>query len=187
MDPEREKFLLDKAQEDLGAFEEIYDHYFPKIYAYVRYRVTNLQDVEDLTAAIFLRTTERLGEFQWRGNGSFAAWIFRIAHSQVIDFYRKRGSTLELGHSVNLNELACHNPQPGDAALQNEKFAMLRRLIGTLSPRRREVLTLKFYGGLRNNEIAQILELDERTVASHLCRGLEDLHERYLTQYVNCD
>lgn len=187
MDPEREKLLLDKAQEDLAAFEEIYGHYFPKIYAYVRYRITNLQDVEDLTAAIFLRTTEKLGEFQWRGDGSFAAWIFRIAHSQVIDFYRKRANTLEPRHLVYLNELACDNPQPGDTALQNEKLAMLRHLISTLSPRRQEVLTLKFYGGLRNSEIAQILELDERTVASHLCRGLEYLHERYLTQYVNCD
>ncbi|HZD58684.1 MAG TPA: sigma-70 family RNA polymerase sigma factor, partial [Anaerolineales bacterium] len=176
MDPEREKFLLDKAQADLAAFEEIYDDYFPKIYAYVRYRVTNLQDVEDLTAAIFLRTAERLGEFQWRGDGSFAAWIFRIAQSILVDFYRKKGSPLEPAFAVNTNELSSDSHHPDDITLRNEKSAVLRYLISTLSPRRQEVLTLKFYGGLRNNEIAQILELDERTVASHLCRGLEDLH-----------
>jgi DNA-binding NarL/FixJ family response regulator len=42
---------------------------------------------------------------------------------------------------------------------------------------------LKFFGGLRNNEIAQVLGIDERTVASHLCRGLEDLHCRYVCEF----
>ncbi|HET7078316.1 MAG TPA: sigma-70 region 4 domain-containing protein, partial [Chloroflexia bacterium] len=58
-------------------------------------------------------------------------------------------------------------------------FADLHRLIATLSPRRREVITLKFFGGLQNREIAAVLGLDERTVASHLCRALEDLYARY--------
>ena len=42
------------------------------------------------------------------------------------------------------------------------------------------MITLRFFGGLRNMEIAALLELDERTVASHLCRGLRDLHRRYV-------
>jgi DNA-directed RNA polymerase specialized sigma24 family protein len=44
-----------------------------------------------------------------------------------------------------------------------------------LSPRRQEVVTLRFYGGLRNREIARVLGLDERTVAAHLCRAIQDL------------
>ena len=55
----------------------------------------------------------------------------------------------------------------------------MRWLIGSLSPRRQEIVTLKFFGDLRNTEIAQVLGLDERTVASHLCRGLADLHRLY--------
>ncbi|MBZ0310768.1 MAG: LuxR C-terminal-related transcriptional regulator, partial [Anaerolineae bacterium] len=35
------------------------------------------------------------------------------------------------------------------------------------------------FGGLRNQEIAQVLHLDERTVASHLSRGLDELYEKY--------
>ena len=71
---------------------------------------------------------------------------------------------------------------PTDHTLQKEKFDYLRQLIGRLSPRRQEIVTLKFYGGLRNTEIAQVLGLDERTVASHLCRALNALHSMYLDE-----
>jgi RNA polymerase sigma-70 factor, ECF subfamily len=48
-----------------------------------------------------------------------------------------------------------------------------------LPPRRRDILLLKFFGGLRNQEIARMLNLDERTVASHLSRALDDLRRLY--------
>jgi DNA-directed RNA polymerase specialized sigma24 family protein len=43
---------------------------------------------------------------------------------------------------------------------------------------------LKFYGGLRNSEIAAVLGLDERSVASHLCRALDDLHRSYVANEI---
>ena len=64
-----------------------------------------------------------------------------------------------------------------DALAQQEAFEQMRSLIATLSPRRQEVITLKFYAGLRNREIARVLGLDERTVAAHLCRALRDLEQ----------
>ena len=68
---------------------------------------------------------------------------------------------------------------PENVLLQKEQLAHMRGMLATLSPRRQEVLTLKFFGELQNWEIAKVLGLDERTVASHLCRGLEDLHRKY--------
>jgi RNA polymerase sigma factor (sigma-70 family) len=63
--------------------------------------------------------------------------------------------------------------------IRQERFDILRRMIDTLPPRRQEVITLRFFGGLRNQEIAAMLDLDERTVASHLARALSDLNRRY--------
>ena len=54
----------------------------------------------------------------------------------------------------------------------------MRKLIETLSPRRKETILLKYFAGLRNQEIAHLLSLDERTVASHISRGLADLQLR---------
>ncbi len=60
-------------------------------------------------------------------------------------------------------------------------------MIETLSPRRQEVITLRFFGELRNQEIAEILSLDERTVASHLCRAIEDLQNKYQQEEIAHD
>jgi len=183
LDPERERALVKKARQNPTAFRELYSHYFPRVYAYVSYRIGRVQDVEDLVADAFLRVVEKLDEFQWRGEGSFAAWLFRIAHNLVSDFYRRGRMVEEVAPLEELPELESSTLLLADAVLQKEKLAYLRRLIGTLSTRRQEIITLKFFGGLRNKEIAALLGLDERTVASHLCRGLEDLHRQYVSEF----
>lgn len=184
LDPEQERTLLKKARRDPIAFRELYNHYFPRIYAYVSYRVGRVQDVEDLVADTFLRVVERLDGFRGHDESSFAAWLFRIVHNLVSDFYRRGRGSEESVPLEELPELEASTLLPADAVLQKEKFAYLRRLIGTLSPRRQEIITLKFFGGLRNREIAALLGLDERTVASHLCRGVKDLHRQYVDEFV---
>ncbi|MDY7039876.1 MAG: RNA polymerase sigma factor [Chloroflexota bacterium] len=178
MNPDREQKWVEKARRDPQAFKQLYDHYFPRLYAYVSYRVGRAQDAEDLVAETFLKVAEEIGHFEWRHEGSFAAWLFCIAHNLISNFYRQGQRRKEPLPLEELPELQASTLLPEEAVLQKEKFAYLRRLIGTLSPRRQEVITLKFFGGLRNREIAEVLGLDERTVASYLCRGLEDLHRK---------
>jgi len=182
IDPQREKLLLEKSRQDLSIFRELYAFYLPKVYAYVIYRVGRVQDAEDLTSTVFLRVVERLGKFKWRGEGSFAAWVFKIAHDLVVDHYRQFPSSKK---DIRLEELPEMTPSvlmPAEQLLQKEKFIYLKNLISKLSPRRQEIVTLKFYGRLRNVEIAQVLGLDERTIASHLCRALNNLHQMYTNE-----
>jgi RNA polymerase sigma-70 factor (ECF subfamily) len=183
MTPEQEYEYIQQAQKDPRAFMHLYDHYFPRIYAYVRYRVHNSQDAEDLIADTFFKAIRKLGSFKWRNEGSFAAWLFCIAHNLIVDYYRQHERTvLSLETSDSLTKPTSQASLPEVVLTQQETFRQVRALIATLSPRRQEVITLKFFGGLRNHEIANILGLDERTVASHLSRGLRDLERRYTAQ-----
>jgi RNA polymerase sigma-70 factor (ECF subfamily) len=150
------------------------------MHAYVCYRVYDPQDAEDIIADVFLKAIRHLRRFRPRSRHSFAAWLFRIAHNRVADYGRQRkraGTALELVDS--LVELADPGPLPEEALAQREAFERMRALIAMLSPRRQEVVTLRFYGGLRNYEIARVLGLSERTVAAHLCRALQDLERSY--------
>lgn len=166
--------LVFQMVENPDSFQRLYHHYFPRVFAYVAYRIGTKQEAEDLTATIFMKVIESLSRFEYRGTGSFATWLFRIAHNEVQQFYRllQRRATVPLD---DLPEIASAESLPDEAFARKEQFVRLREALLTLSPRRQEIITLRFFGGLRNQEIATVLALDERTVASHLYRGLEDL------------
>jgi RNA polymerase sigma-70 factor (ECF subfamily) len=179
MTPEQERQYIQQARRDPRAFAPIYDHYFPRVHAYVCYRVHDAQNAEDIVADTFLRAIGNLKRFRWRTGHSFAAWLFRIAHNLVVDHYREhRRVVLPLVSENGLAEPASEAPLPEEALAQQEAFEQVRTLVATLSPRRQEIVTLRFYGGLRNREIARVLGLDERTVAAHLCRALQDLERK---------
>ena len=178
---EQERELLEQSRRDPQAFRALYHCYFPKVYTYISYRVRYVEDVEDLTAQVFLKIVEGLNKFTYRGDGTFGAWLFRIAHNIVCDFYRReaRANTsckpiddrLEVRDDLSL---------PDYQMIQRESFMRLHRLVDELPLRQQEIITLRFFGGLRNRSIAQILGLDERSVASHLCRGLRELQRKYV-------
>jgi len=180
---EQEHKYIQQARTDPRAFAHLYDHYFPRVHAYVYYRVYDSQDAEDIIADVFLKAVRNLKHFKWRHNNSFAAWLFRIAHNRVKDYYRQRKRTVfSLESEDSLVELASQSPLPEETLVQQETFWQVRARIAALSPRRQEIVTLKFYGGLRNCEIAQVLGLSERTISAHLCRALQDLKQRYAAQ-----
>ncbi|HEV2124670.1 MAG TPA: sigma-70 family RNA polymerase sigma factor [Chloroflexota bacterium] len=191
--PDHERALVARARAEADSFRELYAHYFPRLYAYVAARVDTVQDAEDVVADTFFRAVAQLDRFEDRGAGSFGAWLFQIARHRLTDFWRQRGqhpSVLSLdttdGLLDGLAEPALPAPlRPEAAAEHAEQVALMRQLVATLSPRRQEVIQLKFFAGLRNQEIAAVLGLDERTVASHLCRGLQNLHRQYLAHAVD--
>ncbi|MFL5732560.1 MAG: RNA polymerase sigma factor [Chloroflexia bacterium] len=180
MTTDTDQALVERASHDPQAFRQLYGLYFPRLYAYISYRVGRVQDAEDLTAAVFLRVVEELGRFQWRHDQSFAAWLFRIAHNLVSNFHRDNRSTAASTLPLeDLPDIPSNALLPGDLVERKEAFRHLRSLVDELPPRRREAITLKYFGGLQNREIAAVLGLDERTVASNLSRALDDLQSKY--------
>jgi RNA polymerase sigma-70 factor (ECF subfamily) len=173
-----ERSLISQLPEKPEAFRELYRHYAPLIFSYVAYTVGSKQDAEDLTSEIFLKIIQAVSRFEYRGERSFAVWVFRITHNTVQQFYR----TLRCGDMLPLDdlpEIQSSSLLPDESIVRKEEFARLHKIMATLTPRHREIITLRFFGGLRNLEIAVMLNLDERTVASHLSRGLRELEQRY--------
>jgi RNA polymerase sigma-70 factor, ECF subfamily len=170
---------MNNVQEQDTTFAEIYDRYFTRLYAYVRYRVASDDDAEDLVAETFLRAARSFSRFTPQHEGSLPAWLFRIAHNLISNYYRdtqRRPGMLSLEALPDLIDAA---DVPEEAYMRQEELSYLRRMIGTLAPRQQEIITLRFFADLRNQEIAEILDLDARTVAAYLSRGLAELQRRY--------
>lgn len=179
-----ERALIEQAQRDPQAFRALYRQYHGRVFAYIAYRVGRADDAEDITADVFVRVVGGLRRFQWRGDGSFSAWLFRIAYNEI---QRHHGRFRGKPTPIPLDELPeLHGTQltPDQEMLRKEQFEQLRQAISALTPRRQEIITLKFFAELRNKEIAVVLHLDERTVAAHLHRALANL-ERHLSVHTD--
>lgn len=178
LSPDDESALTAAAADDERAFDRLYDAYLPRVYAYVGYRLP-VEDVEDVVAETFVKMARGLRHFRWQGPGSFSAWLFRIAHNEIAEQYRRRGRGPVAVALDTANDVGGDDPPPDGLAEATERATLIRRLVASLPPRRQEVILLRFFGSLSNREIAGILDLDERTVASHLSRALDDLRRHW--------
>src|SRR5438874_360030 len=75
--------LVAAAREEPSAFLALYDRYFERILGYARLRIRDSATCEDVTSDVFITALERLDGF--RGEGTFAGWLFRIARNAVVD------------------------------------------------------------------------------------------------------
>ncbi len=178
MDVATEQTLVNRAADDPEAFQALYDLYIERVYGYVAARVDDRKDAEDIVSTVFLSVVRGLGQVRNQRNTSFAAWLFTIARNAVHDFYRRNNKAVVPLEALQETQAADDLP-PDVLVAQIETAHELRCLIADLPERRREIILLKFFSGLRNQEIASVLDLDERTVASHLSRALKDLYQRY--------
>jgi RNA polymerase sigma-70 factor (ECF subfamily) len=173
LDPQQEQQQIERARHDRQAFRPLYRAYVERIYSYVAYRVGNPQDAEDIVSDVFTRAMTKLDQYD--GQYPFVAWLFGIARHAVIDHYRSDSRAPDIIPFDNAPPLAEDDLPPESQLTRQEQAGRVRAAIELLSERRRDVLTLRYYGGMSNKEIAALLELDERTVASHISRALDDL------------
>jgi RNA polymerase sigma-70 factor (ECF subfamily) len=169
----QELSLVRQARADAAAFGTLYDHYFPRVYNYVYFRVRERATADDLVSTIFVRVLDRLDTYQEK-RGPFGVWLFRIAHNVVVDHYRRttRASPLSLEQAEAFIDGAPSAEQSLAQLLETE--ALLAQ-VSQLSEREQEIIGLKFGGGLTNRRIAALLDLKENHVAVILYRAIARL------------
>ena len=107
-----EQSLVRRAQaQDRDAFAELYEAYFDKIYRYIVLKIGDRTEAEDMTQQVFLKALKSLSTYKWK-DVPFSAWLYRIAHNQVVDHFRKssRQQSCELTEAITPDD-PDENPQ----------------------------------------------------------------------------
>src|SRR5712691_9327063 len=79
--------LVAAVREEPRAFLALYARYFERVLGYARVRINDGATCEDVTSQVFTMALARIGSF--RGEGSFAGWLFQIARNAVVDVQRR--------------------------------------------------------------------------------------------------
>ena len=163
-----------------GAFGELYSIYLDRIYRYVFYQVKDKMTAEDLTEEIFLKAWKAIGRYKQK-KLAFSAWLYRIAHNYIIDYFRTRRQHLVLEEATLA---ADSNPeQEAEEKLIQQELA---EAISYLPPQQRQVIILKFIEGLDNREIAQIMQKRQGAVRVMQMRALMALRQKLSSQEKKC-
>ena len=168
--------LVARATAEPAAFAAIYDHYFSRVYNYVRYRVGDAETADDITAQIFERAMVNVGRYRPE-RAPFAAWLFAIARNAVNDHFRAQKRRRWLSLDV-LRDRASAEPRPEEVVVQNETRAELLAAVARLSDREQDLIALKFAAGLTNRRIAEMTGLSQSNVGVILYRAVRRLRAK---------
>lgn len=168
-----EQALLERSREgSLAAFDELMRrherHVFQIAFAYVRDADSAMEIVQN----VFVKAFRRLAHI--RNDGSFRAWLARVACRESIDSFRR--SRRRRGE-MPLEDLAVASPEPGqeEALIRARRSDLIRSAIGKLNPRQQAAVSLRYFEGASLREIAARLDCDVNLTKSILFRSLGKL------------
>ncbi|MHB8859220.1 MAG: RNA polymerase sigma factor [Thermoleophilia bacterium] len=165
-------------------FDALYRRYLKPVYAYLAYRVDDRLLAEDLASQVFEKAWRGLDRFD-PGKSSISTWLFTIARNCLTDHFRSQGNRpLEVELPLDFEAGGADGQAPsaqsqipvveiGERAL--ELRGELRRALGRLGDREREIVSLKFGGSMTNRKIAQLLDISESNVGTILYRSLNKM------------
>lgn len=160
---ESEALLIVACQRgDRDAQRRLYDKYQAGIFRLV-VRMVGVQDAADVAQQVFLQAFRHLDQFA--GRAKFDTWLHRLALNECWQHFRRERRTK---YVVLDREPMDHAPGPERNANERD---LLEQALARLEPELRAVFVLREMEGRRYNEIAQVLEINEGTVASRLSRA----------------
>ncbi|MBG7617521.1 MAG: sigma-70 family RNA polymerase sigma factor [Chloroflexi bacterium] len=147
----KEPELVCQAQAgDRGAFAVLYERYFDKIYRYTVLKVGDRSEAEDMTQQVFLKALKSISSFKWK-EVPFSAWLYRIAHNQVVDYFRKKSRRPTADIEKCLIVSGQDTQKLVEIKMSIEQVAIAAR---RLTPAQQEVISLRFAGEMRIAEVA---------------------------------
>lgn len=162
--------------DDPDTFVALYRRLSIPLWRFLRSRCGSDEDAEDLAHQVFLRAFTARGTFRGDADGQ-VAWLFRIARNETVSMYRRRGrrSGTVADASDAPGEIADPDPGPEATALSAERRLELWRLVDRLPDGDRDVIQMRFAGGLTTPELARVLGCSDIAARQRLRRALNRL------------
>lgn len=168
---QEEQLIIEAAKQNPEHFGPIYDKYYKQIFGYVYQRMDCKDTAFDVTAQVFLKALTNLNRYEFKGV-PFASWLFRIAHSEVMQLFRdqknKRAVNADVGDLKNIYEEV-------QEPFFEEYLPALQQMIKQLPEEDLQMIEMRFFEQRPFKEIAEVLEITENNAKVRMYRILERL------------
>ena len=166
---------------DRGAISQLIDRHSNRVRDYIRMMVKDRDVADDILQDTFIKVVRVIDEGRYADTGKFLSWVLRIAHNQVIDYFRSQKSAKtvnesESGYNV-LGTLRFADASVEDRLVSEQIAADVRRLVDHLPDEQREVVMLRYYSGLSFQEIADQTNVSINTALGRMRYALINLRK----------
>lgn len=161
------------------AISQLLERYRTRVYDYILMMVKDASLADDLYQESMVKVVRVIDEGRYRDNGKFLSWVMRIAHNQVIDHFRsQRHNVCTNEHDAGFDILAIqpHAERSVEDIMVGEQIeADLRKLVEHLPEEQKEVVRLRYWGGLSFKEIAEHTNVGINTALGRMRYALINL------------
>lgn len=161
------------------AFDILLDRYKDKLYSYIYYVVRNDEVTEDIFQETFVKAIITIQQGRYTADGKFSAWLTRIAHNLVIDFFRQeRNENLVSNDETEVdlfNNVKLSDDNIETQLVNEQVLCDVRRLMDALPDNQREVVYMRYYQDLSFKEIADITGVSINTALGRMRYALLNL------------
>ena len=156
-----EELALAYIDGDNSAFDELLSRNQSKLFSYILFVVRDEDKANDLFQETFVKVITKLHEKRYVDSGKFSAWIMRIAHNVMMDWYREQRARnlIELSEENNLSNLSKNDIldiNVENRYVNDQIMTDVKKMINMLPPTQREVVFMRFYQNLSFKEIAEL-------------------------------
>lgn len=166
---------------DQSAISQLIERHSRRVKEYIRMMVKDNDVADDIFQETFIKAVRVIDEGRYTDNGKFLSWVLRIAHNQVIDYFRSRKQLKQVneadaGFNV-LGTLRFAEQTIEDDMVATQISSDVRHLVERLPDEQREVVMLRYFSGLSFKEIAEQTDVSINTALGRMRYALINLRK----------
>lgn len=157
---------------DKEAFGEIYKEYQKRIYRYCKVNIYRDDLAQDLCQETFIRAWKALPAFEQRKDGTFQAFLFRIARNLIIDLSRKKKEfTLEEYAELETDE------DFTDKIDKKDELKKVKTALSKLEDKDRQIIILRYFEEMSHKDCAKVIGIKEGALRVRTMRVLKKMKD----------
>lgn len=154
-----EELAIMYADGDNKAFDLLLSRNQEKLFTYILFVVGDREMANDMFQETFFKVVSRLQQGKYIANGKFSAWLMRIAHNVIMDWYRQQRAqnivdAPKENDLSNVGSTLLESSREGEL-VNNQVMEDVRRMMSHLPASQREVVFMRFYQQMSFKEIAE--------------------------------
>ena len=169
--------LVIQARTDGDALGRLYEEYYDRIFRYCMHRLYRRTVAEDVTSTVFLKVARHIRRFDGGTETVFRSWLYAIATNEINGYIRKAGRRRKLLEAACLDGTVRASEAAEPAADPDVDWPALYSALLKLKPKQQTAVTLRYFEGLKTDEIAEILRMKPVATRVMLSRALDKLRD----------